>query len=285
MQKFTRPLTREIELAGEHAADLGRERRFGAAGRLASDALDDVLAGLLCQLTTPGRERPGPLRRAGRLGPQTLEDGSAHGGQGGAAQAGRHATGRTSPATRPRQRAGPTSPHCWPARALVGTAPAPLRTRPRPGAGPADSKALQTGLSVPPPDELLQLLTWHNGQSDDFVGALEQSWNLMSTRQILDAKQQLDAGAAAEGPASAWRPSWIPFFDDDAGDYLCLDTSQQPAPVREVWRGKAEAPVAAPSLTAWLESFVSAVEHGDYHEDPECGTFLRKSGSGPQRAP
>jgi len=143
-----------------------------------------------------------------------------------------------------------------------------------PGASPADLDALQAGLTVPVPEELRELLAWHNGQSDVFTGAFVESRYLMSSARILAAKQELDAGAAAGGPATAWQPTWIAFLEDDADNYLCLDTSQPEAPVREVWHGKAEAPLAAASLKAWLLRFVTEVERGDYHEDPERGRFL-----------
>ncbi len=42
-------------------------------------------------------------------------------------------------------------------------------------------------------------------------------------------------------------------------------------------RGQAEATVTAPSLTAWLEGFAAALEQGEYVEDPERGSFRRKS--------
>jgi hypothetical protein len=37
-----------------------------------------------------------------------------------------------------------------------------------------------------------------------------------------------------------------------------------------------ERPILAPSLAAWLEQFVTAVEHGEYVEDPERGLFMRR---------
>jgi hypothetical protein len=67
----------------------------------------------------------------------------------------------------------------------------------------------------------------------------------------------------------------VPFLSDGAGNYLSLDTSQPGAPVREYWAGSPEQPVVAPSLAAWLEDFVNAVERGEYEQDPERGSFLR----------
>ncbi len=140
-----------------------------------------------------------------------------------------------------------------------------------PKASAAEVEALEKGLGTTVPQELRALLAWHNGQNPDVVGAFEQSWNLMSASQIADAKKELD-GAAPSG----WQRAWIPFLDDDAGNYVVLDTSGPDHPVREFWQGCGEHPVVAKSLAAWVEAFASAVQSGDYHEDPERGNFLRK---------
>src|SRR5262249_7516964 len=145
-----------------------------------------------------------------------------------------------------------------------------------PGASAAELDAFQSALGIPLPEALRALLSWHNGQSADFVGHLENNWDLMNLNQILQAKKDLDAGDRTQ---TGWQPTWIPFLDDDQGDYVCLDASQPEAPVREFWQGQTEPPVVAPSPAAWLEQFVTAVERGAYHEDPERGTFLRTTKS------
>ena len=80
----------------------------------------------------------------------------------------------------------------------------------------------------------------------------------------------------AEASAN-WHAAWIPFLDDDASNYVCIDARQPGFPVRECWRGKAEHAVIAPSLTAWVADVLAAMERGVYVEDPERGTFYRKS--------
>jgi len=144
-----------------------------------------------------------------------------------------------------------------------------------PAASEADLNFLESALGACLPEELRTLLSWHNGQRPDFVGSFEQSWNLMGTRAISEAKREMDGdntGVAAKG---GWQSTWIPLLDDDAGDYLCLDASQREAPVYAFWFGEAARPPIAPSLTTWLEDFVTGVERGEYHEDPERGFFLR----------
>ena len=142
-----------------------------------------------------------------------------------------------------------------------------------PGATPAELDTLQKQVAAPLPEFLRTLLAWHNGQGQDFVGAFEENWLLMSCQTIAEAKRYLDAEAKDMG----WQPAWIPFLDNDAGDYLCADTSQQQAPVRAFYLGNTEHPAVAESLERWVEDFVSNVEKGNYVEEPERGTFMKSS--------
>ncbi len=140
-----------------------------------------------------------------------------------------------------------------------------------PGAAPDQLAALQSELGRPLPDELRALLSWHNGQSPDVAGAFVQSFHLLSAQQIIQVKKELDAT-----PPSGWDKAWIPFLDDDNDNYVCVDASASGAPVRECWHGKKDHPVVADSLTAWVEQFVTALEKGEYTEDPERGDFNLK---------
>jgi cell wall assembly regulator SMI1 len=143
----------------------------------------------------------------------------------------------------------------------------------RPGASHAELTSLQDNLGLPVPADLAAFLAWHNGQSDDFIGHLEDDWDLMSSAEIVAAKRDMDASAMQGG----WQRSWIPFLKDDNDDYVVLDTSQADAPVREFWQGNPDHSIVAPSLKAWLEGFVDALERGEYVEDSERGTMLRRN--------
>jgi cell wall assembly regulator SMI1 len=144
----------------------------------------------------------------------------------------------------------------------------------KPGASEDDLSALSAHLGTPLPIELRQLLSWHNGVGEDFSGAFQENWNLMSAAQIAEAKRELDT-QAREGHGG-WQPTWIPFLEDDEGDYLCLDPSRAGTPVREYRPGRSELTITAPSLVEWLSDLVSAVEAGQYYEDPERGQFLKQ---------
>ena len=142
-----------------------------------------------------------------------------------------------------------------------------------PGASRTQLDGLQRELNLTLPADLRELLSWHDGQGEDFIGRFEQDWLLMSCDQIMAAKRDLDHDAVTTG----WNPAWIPFLDNDAGDFLCLDTSQPMAPVRAFWLGEKKHEIVSPSLADWLAEFVENVEKGNYQEDPERGSFLRRS--------
>ena len=142
-----------------------------------------------------------------------------------------------------------------------------------PGASATELASLEKSLSVSLPEEARTLLAWHNGQEADSIGGFERDWRLLSTTQIAEEKNDLlDPDAKDTG----WSPVWIPFLGDGYGNYLCLDTSKTPPPLREFWAGNREHPLVAESLTGWIEMFVTAVEAGKYVEEPERGTFLRR---------
>jgi cell wall assembly regulator SMI1 len=141
------------------------------------------------------------------------------------------------------------------------------------GALPEELDALAKALGQPLPAALRQWLGWHNGQHIDLIGGFYEAFNLMSAEQIAAAWQ--DRAARAE---PGWDRAWIPLLDDYQDDLIVLDPAQPGCAVREVWRGRADHPVVAPSLAAWLEHFVADVEAGRYLEDPERGEFRRVKG-------
>src|SRR5262245_1099619 len=140
----------------------------------------------------------------------------------------------------------------------------------RPGATDAELGQLEKSVGKVPAD-LKQLLVWHNGQDDAFVGYLEEHWLFMGTIAIAQAKRELDAD-----PPPGWRKTWLPFLDDDGGDYLCLDTAATPSPV-QAFHLDTDQTAVAPALEAWLSTFVANLETGKYTEDPERGTLERGS--------
>jgi cell wall assembly regulator SMI1 len=268
MQEFTRPLTREIQVAGERLAVT-----FSAEGLsirpVGSRKPPLTLSWEVCVCACASHAAAAPTADEVRAAVDAIKAGGP----------------RPSPAPTAPAAAAATSP---PPAVAEQSAPAlggllakldqwlhahrqKYHKGLQAGATLAELDALQTALGAPLPADLRTWLSWHNGQSAEVFGALEESWHPMSTTEIADAKRDLDA----EGHPG-WRRTWIPFLDDDNGDYLCLDPDEPGVPVRECWRGKAEHAVAAPSLAAWVERFLHGVEQGEYTEDPERGGFHRK---------
>ena len=290
MQKFTRPLTREIELGGARLAltlsEQGVSVRIVGTRRTPWEMSWDSV---ICAMTghpphDPHRATPEEVAAAVEAikkgGPSKPAAAPAPAASPPPAPATAPATGATPPA------AGEPAPAAErsTAPAKAGTGPALPRLEKwlshhrrrfqealQPGATSAELDAAQSRLGVALPADLRALLGWHNGQGADFAGHFENNWDLMSLEEIEAARKEL-----TEGP-DGWQPAWIPFLDDDSGDYVFVDASQPEAPVREFWQGKSERPVVAPSLAAWLAQFVAAVERGEYHEEPERGTFFRQT--------
>jgi cell wall assembly regulator SMI1 len=139
-----------------------------------------------------------------------------------------------------------------------------------PGATAGDLAELSMRLKTSVPASLSELLSWHNGQGDDYVGYFVDHWLLMSAAKIAAAKADLDANAAEYG----WSVHWLPFLDDDGGNFVVLDLNQKEAPVLAYWMGERSEKLA-PSLEQWFTDFVTAVEANQYFQDPERGTFQR----------
>jgi cell wall assembly regulator SMI1 len=261
VQKFTRALTREIELAGQRLK-LTLDENGITISQVGSRRPPREIswAALIAQMSTAESREPDATALASAL--DSLKSGPA------ARQPARTAA---SPQPKSTQEVTPILDRLeqW----LKANRPHYLEAL-RPGASEDDFVALRGSLGAAVPNELRQLLSWHNGQAEDFSGAFEGSWSLMSAEQIGAAKRGLDA-QAGDG-RSGWQPACVPFLDNDEGDCLCLDPSLPGTPVRQYRQTSAEAPTIAPSLTAWLNNFVTRVEAGKYHEDPERGQFLQE---------
>jgi cell wall assembly regulator SMI1 len=263
MQQFTRPITREIELGGERLAlTLGKEGiSVRVVGTRNKPPRELSWAALLCLLTRQRTPAAAPTGEELAAAIKALKTGSA------------------PAAAAPPEKTPAPPPVDDQVKALLDRLERWLKkhrarylTALHPGATDAELDALQADLGVTLPPSLRALLVWHNGQGGDFVGAFEASWRLLSAAGIA----ALHSEVLAE-EKSGWQKPWVPLLADDRDNCVFLDTSQTPAPVRACWQGTKDQPVLAPSLAAWLEDFVAAVERGAYVEDPERGDFLRSS--------
>lgn len=267
MQKFTRPLVREIDVAGLRVAVTLSEtgisvRPIGSRRQPWQQSWTSVLSGLVQseQAVTPSQlAHIVELLKAGPTAADTVKN--------------------ETPAA-PTTLAHATLSTLTPILVRLQTWLAKNRLKYReallPPATPIELADLEQALEFSLPAELQALLSWHNGQRRDFSGSLEQSWMLMSAEEIAMAIKELrNPGSTSDTPATGWQAGWVPFLEDGAGNYLCLDTRQPGTPIRAYWVGQADHEIVAPSLVVWLEDFVTALERGEYHEDPERGELIR----------
>jgi cell wall assembly regulator SMI1 len=269
MQQFTRSLTREVEVGGERlAVTLGKEgisvRPVGGRRPPHKMTWEAWLCACVAGGGEPSAERIQEAIKAVKAGgPKEAEN---------PAPAAKKAAPEPAPAAPAAAPSGGAD-----LKELLGRVDHWLSAHRQrfqkalqSGASSADLDALSAAVGKAAPEDLRTWLSWHNGQSADVPGAFEGSWNLMSAQGMAEAKKELDAQ-----PHEGWQKDWLPFLEDDNGNYLCLDLGSPDLPVRECWRGRDDHPVVAPSLKAWLSEFVAGLERGAYAEDPERGTLVR----------
>ena len=96
--------------------------------------------------------------------------------------------------------------------------------------GPASSAeeidALETLAGLPLPGALRALLAWHCGSWDEDVETSIASWRLMHADEAAEAvtmMRELLAEDDSWEETTWWSRNWIPFLDDDGGQYVCVD--------------------------------------------------------------
>ncbi len=243
MQKFTRELTREVEVNGERLALTLSEAGVSVRPVGSRKPPHEITWAAVVAAARSAPPAPGPAPEAAPL----------------AASAPAHVADDL-PAVLARLEA-------W----LKVHRPAFLGTL-KPGAGAAALEKLAGGLGCPLPTELTAWLTWHDGQDEDTPAAFVGAFSLIDHEEILDEARDRRAGTG-----EPWDAGWIPLLDDFNGSLICLDTTRPGTPVIEVWRGNAGPIDAAPSLGAWVRGLLADFEAGRYVEDPERGHYHKKA--------
>lgn len=270
MQKFTRALTREVEVGGERLAvtfdadglsvrPVGSRRephRLSWAAvvcAVAGQSPDDI-AGALAALRAGA-----PKDKPAKAGPADAPP---------VAPAAMRSPAEKAPAASP-ERLTDVLPRLdvWLARHRPS-----YHAALNPGATKEQLDALQTALGQPLPEELRTWLGWHNGQKEGFHGAFVEAFYLLATERIAAL-----ARSAGEGAVAGWNKAWIPLLADDQEDLIVLDTATPGCPLREVWQGNDSHDVTAKSLADWAEDLLKDFEANRYVEDPERGELLRVS--------
>ena len=140
-----------------------------------------------------------------------------------------------------------------------------------PPASDADLQALEQQLAVKLPEDFVECLKVHNGQSGRADWLFSGS-EFLSSQRILDEwaiwKDLLDGGdfdgAEAEPGAGIqpvwWSPKWIPFTYNGAGDHLCLDldpaSGGRAGQVIALWHDDGARKKTADSFAQWFAEFV-----------------------------
>lgn len=144
-----------------------------------------------------------------------------------------------------------------------------LYARLKPGATDKEIAALRRGLGIAPPEELLALLRWRNGQAAD-APAFQHNRALCGTAEILSDRQMYRELLAA-GDIEHWNDGWIPFMRSWGGDVLCIDAAgtRRGVPGELFIRTSDDEEYSPdyPSLRAWLQVFVETLETGLWRDD------------------
>jgi cell wall assembly regulator SMI1 len=269
MQKFTRALTREVEVGGERLAitfdadglsvrPVGSRREphrlswAAVACAAAGLAPDDVAAALAALRAGAPKDKPAKASPddAPPVAPAAM----------------------TSPAEK-----APAAPPDRLADVLPRLDAWLVRHRPtyhaalNLGATAEELAALERSLGQPLPEELRTWLGWHNGQKEGFHGAFVESFYLLGTERIASLARSIREEDAVAG----WNNAWIPLLASDQEDLIVLDTAGPGRPLREVWQGNDAHDVTAKSLADWAENLLKDFEANRYVEDPERGELMR----------
>jgi len=141
------------------------------------------------------------------------------------------------------------------------------------GADASQLQKLTQVLGRPLPPELRAWLAWHNGQGEGAIGSLVGAFNLLSADEMAEIVREHQTHPGD----TLWQTGWIPLLDDFQGDTICVDSTQPELPVLELWSGQEQPLAVAPSLTQWVRQFLDDCRAGRYVEDPERGEFLRRT--------
>lgn len=145
-------------------------------------------------------------------------------------------------------------------------------------ASAADITALERELGLTLPQAFKECLARHDGQAGN-ADWLFRGHEFLSITRILavwrvltgmDRAGEFDAHEARPGAgvkAGWWRPGWVPFTADGAGNHLCLDVDPGPdgrvGQVLEFDHEFGSRDVQAPGFALWFASFSRATMAAD----------------------
>lgn len=128
-----------------------------------------------------------------------------------------------------------------------------------PGATEQQVQAVEAALGFPLPEDLKASWTLHNGTAAFFFGG----WGFLTLEQMAVVSQ-------AERAFEDWPPTHLPFAEDGAGGYLCVDMErskgEQMGQIVFFDHALGER-LVAPSFWLLMAGFVNDLEDGEYGVD------------------
>ena len=166
---------------------------------------------------------------------------------------------------------------------LQRTAPAQLVDLNGPAAA-ADIAALERELGLTLPLAFKECLANHDGQAgradwlfggDEFlsIARMLAEWRVLTEMARAGEFDSHESSPGAGVKAGWWRPGWLPFTADGAGNHLCLDLDPAPdgraGQVIEFDHEFGRRNVHAPGFAQWFADFTRATVAQDQEGDEE----------------
>ncbi|AWM40973.1 SMI1 / KNR4 family protein [Gemmata obscuriglobus] len=130
----------------------------------------------------------------------------------------------------------------------------------RPGLSHAAWLDFESQLGVKLPDAFRVLYQWRDGQGDTF-DSFHGNRQWMPAEDIGRVKTLMDGMIGYDFEPGWWDPNWVPFLENGAGSYLCVDVAgPEPGRLVEFWNRDHDRPEIAPSLEWWTYKFVTSLE-------------------------
>src|SRR4051812_9635367 len=131
-----------------------------------------------------------------------------------------------------------------------------------PGLSGEELADLEATLEVALPPEMRALLMWRNGQNARNSHSIYHNYMFIGSDDIADIfamnNDMLDNEEFDK--ANWWHHGWVPFLDNGAGDYYCVDFAGSfdgvPGQVLEFNHDYEGRTIQYPSLRQWLETLV-----------------------------
>jgi cell wall assembly regulator SMI1 len=141
-------------------------------------------------------------------------------------------------------------------------------SRLQPGVTGEQLDAFEDRFGVRLPIAFRLLYKWRNGQEDGCFASLEMNWMFSPLESVADTKELCDGMIGFDFETEDWwRREWVPFLSNGGGDHQVID-------LLGIDRGKRgqvvtfchddpDRPICFPTMEAWLEDLVDAMENGD----------------------